>query len=191
MNTILLQLWGGVFYLLNKLFFMYAEWSYDPGNQKKWKRWAWSVYLIGLPPWLAVFYYEHNWIAAAVESSGVPSMLLGLCSTWRDNTRIYKTQWLDHLSKLMIIFGLGLSVHDFGGFVSLNQFLESGIAAGFLMGTYLLAKSKSYGYLWLATGNICAAFLMMRQGYFIMMAQQIVSVVVVLTAHRIQRSRIT
>jgi hypothetical protein len=48
--------------------------------------------------------------------------------------------------RLMILVCLGLSFCDFCGLETLNQFQELGIAAGFLMGTYLLAKSEAQGY---------------------------------------------
>ncbi len=85
MITFLLQLWGGLFYLLNKFFFARAERSTNHFNKQKWLVRAWTVYLIGVPPWVIIFIAERNWIAAAVESSGVPTMLIGWAqqrSTW-------------------------------------------------------------------------------------------------------------
>jgi hypothetical protein len=90
----------------------------------------------------------------------------------------------------MIVMGLGLSFYDYGGLTTLNQVLEPGIAAIFLMGTYLLAKSKPQGYFWLLVGNVSAASLMMRQGYFLLMTQQILSLRLVLDADRIQRRKV-
>ncbi len=152
--------------------------------------WAWSVYLLGLPPWIFIFISERNWIAAAVESSGVPAMLLGLSAAWSGQTHSHEYVWLDHLAKLMIIIGLALSFYDFGGLATVNQFLELGIAAGFLMGTYLLAKLKPEGYFWLMLGNISAALLMMRQEYFVLMTQQIMSLGLVHDAYRVQRRKL-
>lgn len=182
-----LQLWGGLFYLLNKVFFFYSERTLSRAQQRKWRSWAWIVYLIGLPPWIVIFIAERNWIAAAVESSGVPSMLLGLWAARKESTQLQEYRWLDYLAKLMIPVGLGASFLDFGGLVSFHQFLESGIALCFLMGTYSLAKSKPGGYLWLAGGNICAALLMMQQGYTLLMTQQTISLSFVLRAFFIQR----
>jgi hypothetical protein len=190
MLNILLQIWGGMFYLLNKLFFSKAERAVNQRHQQKWRMRAWASYLIGLPPWILIFISERNWIAAAVESSGVPAMLIGLSAARQSHTQLHEYVWLDHLAKLMIIIGLGLSLFDFGGLATLNQFLELGIAAGFLMGTYLLAKSKPQGYFWLTLGNISAALLMMRQGYFLLMTQQIISLSLVIDAYRIQRRKV-
>lgn len=190
MLNILLQLWGGVFYLLNKLFFSKAERAVNQRHQQKWRLRAWSAYLIGLPSWVFIFISERNWIAAAVESSGVPAMLIGLSAAWEVRTQFHEYVWLDYLAKLMIIIGLGLSFYDFGGLVTLNQFLELGIASGFLMGTYLLAKSKPQGYFWLAIGNISAALLTMRERYFLLMIQQMISLVIVIDAYQVQRRKV-
>jgi hypothetical protein len=190
MLTFILQIWGGTFYLLNKLFFSKAERAINQRYQQKCMLRAWSAYLIGLPPWVLIFISERNWIAAAVESSGVPAMLIGLSAAWQGHNKIHEFVWLNHLAKLMILIGLGLSFYDFGGLATLNQFLEIGIAAGFLMGTYLLAKSKPQGYFWLIVGNINAAFLMMRQGYFLLMIQQIISLSLVIDAYRVQRRKV-
>ena len=190
MLNILLQIWGGMFYLLNKLFFSKAERAVNQRHQMKWRLRAWTSYLIGLPPWVIIFISERNWIAAAVESSGVPAMLIGLSAARRGQPQFHESAWLDHLAKLMIIIGLGLSFYDFGGLATLNQFLELGIAAGFLMGTYLLAKSKPQGYFWLTLGNINAALLMMHQGYFLLMTQQIISLSLVLDAYHVQKRKV-
>lgn len=189
MLNFLLQIWGGTFYLLNKLFFSKAERAVNQPYQQKWRLRAWSSYLIGLPPWVFIFISERNWIAAAVESSGVPAMLIGLSAALQGHTKLHEYVWINHLAKLMIIIGLGLSFYDFGGLATLNQFLELGIAAGFLMGTYLLAKSKPQGYFWLTVGNISAALLMMRQGYFLLMTQQFISLSLVIDAYRVQRRK--
>lgn len=189
MLIILLQIWGGSFYLLNKLFFARAERAITPQRQQKWRVRAWTAYLIGVPPWVFIFISERNWIAAAVESSGVPAMLIGLSAAYQGHTQLHKTGWLDHLAKLMIISGLGLSLYDFGGLTTFNQVLELGVAAGFLLGTYLLAKSRPQGYFWLMVGNVCAAALMMRQGYFILMVQQILSLTLVIDAYRNRKRR--
>jgi hypothetical protein len=189
MHNFTLQLWGGAFYLLNKLLFSRAERAINQQHQQKWMVRAWTAYLIGLPPWVLIFISEGNWIAAAVESSGVPAMLIGLSAAWQGHVKFHAFTWLDYLAKLMILIGLGLSFYNYGGLATLNQFLELGIAAGFLIGTYLLAKSKPQGYFWLTIGNISAAYLMMRQKYFLLMIQQVISLSLVLDAYRMHRRR--
>ena len=186
MSTILLQWWGGAFYLLNKILFSKAERAVDLRHQYKWRRLAWTAYLIGLPPWVFIFFSEHNWIAAAVESSGVPAMLMGLCAAWKGHARIQGYIWLDRIARVTLFLGLGLSLYDFGGLTTFNQVLELGVAAGFLLGTYLLAKSRPHGYFWFIVGNVSAASLMMRQGYYVLMTQQIISLSLVLDAYWVQ-----
>ena len=100
---------------------------------------------MGLLPWVIIFISEHNWIAAAVEAGGAPAMLMGLSIAWRGQRQ--ESRWLDHFTKLAVFLGLGLSFYDFGGITTLNQVLELGIASGFLIGTYLLAKEKPHGYI--------------------------------------------
>ena len=187
MFNIFLQITGGLFYFSNKLFFAAAERTKNKYKKQQWRTAAWIVYLLGVSPWVIIFISEHNWIAAAIESSGVPAMLMGLVNVWRKENNSSLSRWLDILSKIMIITGLGISLFDFGGITALNQIIELGIAAGFLFGTYFLAKSSSFGYIWLLVGNISAALLMMRQGYYILMYQQLISMVPVtdaLISHR-------
>lgn len=187
MFMILLQVWGGLFYLLNKLFFARAERTANLVDRQKWLVRAWIVYLIGIPPWVIIFVSERNWIAAAVEASSVPAMIIGLNAA-RHGQNV-KRSWLDHLARLLVVFGLGLSLYDFGGITHLNQLFEIGVAAGFLVGTYMLAKEKSQGYVWLMVGNISAASLMGVQGYYLLMAQQLISLVLVIDAYRIRRQK--
>ena len=90
-------------------------------------------------------------------------------------------------SILSFKFGLGLSLYEFRGINTLNQFLELGIAAGFLMGTYLLAKDNAHGYFWLMLGNVSCASLMGIQGFLILMIQQLISFVFVTDAYLVRR----
>lgn len=89
--------------------------------------------------------------------------------------------WLDQLSILAV--GLGLSFYNFRGITSLNQLLELGIAAGFLIETYQLAKENPQGYLWFIVGNMSCALLMGREGFLLLMMQQIVSLAFVIDAY--------
>lgn len=91
-------------------------------------------------------------------------------------------KWLDYTAKITMISGLILSIYEFGGINTINQVLEMGIAAGFLMGTYLLAKDNVYGYFWLIIGNLSCSALMGIQGFFFLMAQQLISIIFVTDA---------
>ena len=176
-----LQIWGGVFYLLNKIFFSRAERSKNQRLRRVWRIRSWIVYLAGLPAWVVVFISEHNWIAAGVESGGAPAMTIGLIIAWRGHGN--EPKWLDYVAKLSVLIGLALSFYEFGGIKTLNQALELGIAAGFLMGTYMMAKDKVQGYFWLMLGNVSCASLMGLEGFFVLMAQQTVSLFFVTDAY--------
>lgn len=190
MLTLFFQIWGGSGYLLNKLFFARAERASNFQHKLTLLRWAWIAYLVGLPPWVYIFISERNWIAAAVESSGVPAMLIGLIASWQGRNQTGQHTWLDHLAKLMVVTGLGLSLYDSGGLTKPTQFMELGVAAGFLLGTYLMAKGKPQGYFWLMVGNVSAASLMLQQGYYVLGVQQLVSLALVMDAFRVQRQKV-
>ncbi len=187
MIDISLQIWGGLFYLLNKVFFSQAERSKTINGRKIWRIRSWIVYLAGLPAWVVVFISEHNWIAAGVESGGAPAMLVGLIIALRGHGA--EPKWLDSISKISVLVGLALSVYEFGGIKNLSQLLELGIAAGFLMGTYMMAKDNAQGYLWLMLGNVSCASLMGIEGYFIFMTQQLVSLAFVTDAFLTRRKK--
>lgn len=186
MIDIFLQIWGGVCYLLNKIFFSRAERN-TKGLKRIWRMRSWIVYMIGLPTWVIVFISKHNWIAASVESGGAASMIVGFYIAWRGQGS--EPGWLDNLAKISVLFGLSISCYEFGGINTIVQIFELGIAAGFLMGTYMMAKNRTQGYFWLMIGNISCAFLMHLEGYKILMAQQILSLVFVIDAY-IARKRI-
>jgi hypothetical protein len=188
MIDISLQIWGGLFYLLNKVFFSQAERSKTFNGRKVWRIRSWIVYMAGLPAWVVVFISEHNWIAAGVESGGAPAMLVGLIIAWRGKGK--EPKWLDSIAKLSVLLGLVLSIYEFGGIKNLSQFFELGIAAGFLMGTYMMAKDNIQGYLWLMLGNVSCASLMGMEGYFILMTQQLVSLVFVTDGFIVRRKKL-
>src|SRR3990167_2248669 len=174
MLKLFFQLWGAAFFLLNKIFLSKSERCSFPEKKKKWLVISWVVYLIGLPTWVIVFILESNWIAACVEAGGAPAMIVGLYTALHGQNK--HPLWLDYFAKTAVIAGLLISLYHFGGIFSIKQFLELGIATGFLLGTYFLAKEKIQpGYLWFLVGNISCAILMGMESYFILMAQQIIS----------------
>lgn len=184
MLTLFLQITGGLCYFSNKVFFATAERASSDQYKQRWRTAAWIVYLLGVTPWVTIFITERNWIAAAVESGGVPAMLMGLINVIRKEQNSTLSRLLDIIAKVMIVAGLGISLYDFGGITTVNQIIELGIAAGFLFGTYFMAKLSSAGYIWLLVGNTTAALLMMRQEYYILMAQQLLSMIPVSDALR-------
>lgn len=181
MLDILMQIIGGGFYLLNKVFLAFSEKSESKETTKKWKISAWTVYLIGLPAWLVIFYFNRNWIAGCLEAAGGPAMVLGLLIAWRgkDNT----PKWLDYIALFLIPIGIGYSIYDFGGITTMNQVYELGIASGFLIGNYLLAKQIPSGYLWFMLMHVFAGLLMYNQGYFFLMVLQVVSLGFIIYAY--------
>src|SRR3989344_2628644 len=71
---ILLQLWGGLFYLFAKIFLARAEGE----ENSKWRTWGWITYLLGVPPWVIILALNQNWIAMALEAGGIPAIILGI-----------------------------------------------------------------------------------------------------------------
>lgn len=138
---ILLQMWGGVAYLSNKICFSQAERSVSRERNRFWRLCSWGIYLAGLPAWIIVFISEHNWIAATVESGGAPAMAIGFIIALRGHGN--EPKWLDYLARCSVLVGMAVSFYEYGGITTVTQVCEICIAAGFLMGTYLMAQDTS------------------------------------------------
>lgn len=175
------QIWGALFYLLNKIFFSLLERESSTLKKRRFRIFCWIAYLVALPAWLVAFISQGNWIAASVEFGAAPVMIVGLIIALKGHGS--EPHWLNHIAKIFVIIGIAISIYDSRGFSSLNQFLELGITAGFLLGTYIAAKQKKSGYLWFVVGNLCCATLMYRENYYILMAQQLLSLVFVIDAY--------
>ncbi len=171
---IFLQLWGGVCYLLNKIFLSLAEGRSD----RKFKVLGWSVYLVGVPAWVVILVLKHNWIAAAIETGGVPAMLLGLVTALLKGGK-QPPRWLEKIAGVFVyiflIVGVVYSWYDFGGITAISQVLEMGVMAGFLLGSYLLARGKPTGWLWFMLMNASMGILMAMQYKPILAIQQLIS----------------
>lgn len=181
-----LQWLGGGFYLLNKVFFSFAERAQARGRSEQSRQWqiaSWIVYLAGLGPWVIIFVSWRNWIAASVEASGTPAMILGLVTALRLGESRKAPQWLDFTAITLIVLGFGFSFYDFGGLRTLNQWLEVGLVTGFLIGTYLLAKKRASGYLWFILMHVSCGSLMWIQHYPWLTLQQVVSLGFILDAY--------
>ncbi len=188
---IFLQVWGGIGYLLNKIFLWFSEYTLNGGknaNARKWRIASWVVYMFGLPPWVIIFVMRRNWIAASVEASGAPAMFLGLALALR-GTISSPPRWLDRLALVCIPLGFGCSFYDFGGITTINQWLEVGLVVGYLVGTYLLAKERASGYLWYVLMHVTCGWLMWIQGYPWLFLQQLVSLVFITDAWRATQKR--
>ena len=173
---LLVQIWAGSFYLLNKVFFSTAERA-EPALKRKLKATGWIVYILGVPAWAIILIGNHNWIAASIEIGGVPAMLLGLYNVVNSNKKRNKP--LEFTARFstysFIMFGVGFSLFEYGGINTLSQILEIGIMIGFLLGSYLLAKNSVYGWPFFMLMNVSAGMLMYIQDKPILAAQQALS----------------
>ncbi len=188
MFTIFLQIWGGLFYTINKIFFSQAERSKTRDNKRRWQIRSWAVYLIGVPAWVTLFIMKHDWIAAAMETGVIPTMIMGLVIAWRGGGG-KQPKVLDYIARTFIVVGMVLSFRDAGGLNSVTQFLEINIALASLVGTYLLARNNPKGYLWIFSGNFACGTLMYMHDLYILAVQQVLSALFIFDAYRIQYKR--
>lgn len=171
-----LQIWGGSFYLSNKILLAIAE-SKNKKTKRRLKLLGWWIYILGVPAWVIVLATKQNWIAASIEAGGVPSMLLGLYSVYKQSNTTPKRLGL--VAKLVtyaaITLGISYSVYINGGINSASQLLEIGVMVGFLLGSYLLALNHSTGWLFFILMNGSMATLMFIQDKPILSMQQLCS----------------
>lgn len=171
--NLILQIWGGLFYLTNKILFAFSE---GKPERKKIRISGWIIYILGVPAWVIILISHQDWIAASIEAGGIPAMLLGLHNTLHNNTKNYFfNKLVTFFTYSSLAFGLFYSILHHGGITSTSQILEIGVMIGFLFGSYFIAKKKSYGWLFFMLMNICMASLMILQGKSILMIQQLVS----------------
>lgn len=183
----ILQIWGGGFYLLNKILFSVAE-----GQPAQRKRSitikAWIIYILGVPPWVIILVGHQNWIAASIEAGAIPAMLLGLYNTYHSTSqqhgRVYRffNRVVACCTYGSLLFGLSYSMIEYGGIVSVSQLLEIGVMMGFLLGSYALAKNNRIGWFFFMLMNLSMASLMLLQEKPILMVQQFVSLCFVVYA---------
>lgn len=185
---IALQIWGGGAYLINKILFALGE-GKGIDIQRKYKLYGWVTYIFGVPAWVIILLCEQNWIAASIEAGGVPSMLLGLYTVYEGSQAAHRI--LDRIASLFtygsIALGVGYSLVDYGGITSFSQLLEIGVMVGFLLGSYLLAKSNRTGWLFFMLMNGSMATLMFIQNKPLLVMQQLVSLSFVVYGFRASR----
>ena len=173
---LLLQVWGGGFYLLNKIFFALSEGKTKP-TKRRFKIIGWIIYILGVPAWVIILISKHDWIAASIEAGGLPAMLFGLYNAYQQSET--PNRMLDAITSgftyFFVMLGLSYSVYDYGGITSLSQLLEIGVMIGFLIGSYLLAKNNLYGWLFFMLMNASMGTLMLIQNKPILSIQQLVS----------------
>lgn len=172
MADIVLQVWGGIFYLLAKIFLSYAEGNGD----SKWRIFGWLAYLIGIPAWIIVLAQNHNWIAMTIELGGAPAMVLGIMAA---NNKSSHFSQIDMVVKMLVwilvIIGVSYSIYESHGIILLSQTLECGVTIGYLGGTYLLAKRNGKGWLFFALMNLSMGTLMIIQNKWIFVILQMIS----------------
>ena len=179
-----LQIWGGLFYLTNKVLFALSVGQIDT-RRRLIQVMAWIIYILGVPAWVILLVGQHDWIAASIEAGGVPAMLLGLYNTVKGSVQPHRlfNVLVSLCTYASLTFGLLYSLNHHGGLVSLSQMLEIGVMIGFLLGTYLLAKNREQGWLFFMLMNISMAALMMLQDKPILMGQQFLSLCFVLYSY--------
>lgn len=181
-----LQIWGGVLYLFNKIFLAQAEGQEDG---RRWRISGWAVYLAGLPAWVIILVSHQDWIAAAIEAGGAPSMFLGLIVALKGMEEKPKTleKGAQIVAYSILVLWVGYSLYDFGGITAFSQILEMGVMAGYLVGTWMLARQKPTGWLWFGVMTISMGSLMFMQAKPILGVQQVISLGFVI--HGFRRSR--
>jgi hypothetical protein len=171
-----LQCWGGAGYLFSKIFIARSEFLEDG---KKWRLAGWITYLAALPAWVFLLAGRQNWIAAAIETAGIPSIILGIVITWKRNNNPNKyADWsIRVFTGMMILLGVIFSICTFGGIKTFSQMLEIVIIFGYLVSNYLLARRSPYAWLMFMTGLVSMGMLMYIQDKIILCVQQLVSLV--------------
>ncbi|PLY00598.1 MAG: hypothetical protein C0623_06980 [Desulfuromonas sp.] len=173
---LLLQIWGGGLYLLNKIFFATAEGRVE-STKRNLRIIGWVVYILGVPAWVIILVGKHDWIAASIEAGGVPAMLFGLYNVYRNPeipNRAFD-RFATFCTYAFLVLGVGYSLYDYGGVATLSQVLEIGVMAGFLVGSILLAKKNLNGWLFFMLMNVSMSSLMFLQHKPLLATQQLVS----------------
>ena len=172
----ILQVWGGLFYLTNKVCFSVAEGKPEKAA-KRLRLAGWLIYILGVPAWVILLVMKHNWIAASIEAGGLPAMLLGLYNVHKDGEGVHPFfgSVTSGLTYAFMVFGVGYSLYDYNGLVAVTQLLEMGVMVGFLMGSYFMAKGNISGWLFFMLMNVSMGALMGIQGKPVLACQQVLS----------------
>lgn len=186
---LILQIWGGGCYLLNKIFFAVSE-DKEQNLKRLFKLYGWAIYILGVPAWVIILLGKQNWITASIEAGGVPSMFLGLYSVYKNSETPNKI--FDRIASFFtygsLTLGVSYSFIDYGGISSISQVLEIGVMIGFLLGSYLLAKNNRTGWLFFMLMNGSMATLMFIQNKPLLALQQMVSLCFVIYGYKSSRA---
>ncbi len=178
--NLILQIWGGSCYLLNKILFSLAQ-NREHEKARILKITGWIIYILGVPAWAVILFRKHDWIAGFLEVGGLPSMVFGLVSSINPHHRAGR--YFDHFARivtvLFILLGTGYSILDFGGLKSLSQGLEILTTIGFLAGSYYMARNHPVGWFFFMLMNAGMGALMLIQGHPLLALQQMISLLFV------------
>jgi hypothetical protein len=177
-----LQIWGGIGYLLAKISLAIAG---GMNTGRKWYILGWVSYLIGIPAWVILLVNKNNWIIAAIELGSIPSMILGLVTTWKQDTQVNKIfdMVVKYFTLFMITLGISYSIYYFHGLTTFSQILEILATVGFLLSSYLLARNNPTGWLLSALTCTCMGILMLLQYKILLVFQQGISLIVVVVGY--------
>lgn len=166
-----LQIWGGIGYLLAQILLAFAEGNNDG---RKLRIAGWSFYLMGMPAWIILLISKNDWVVAGTDVGSIPSMILGIAMALKREKK--PPQVFDISARIitivMIVFGFIYSIYHFHGIKTFSQILEIIVTVAFLLGTYLLAKKKPTGWLLFSLSCICMAALMLIQVKILLLIQQ-------------------
>jgi len=178
---LILQIWGGIGYLLAKILLAAAEGN---NNNRKLRIIGWFSYLGGIPAWVIILTGNNNWVVAAIDIGSIPSMILGIVIAWKKNIHVSKTvdTFVKFFTFFMILLGAFYSIYCFHSITAFSQILEILITFCFLFGTYLLAKNNPAGWL-LEYTCICVIILMALQNKPLLVFLQVISLFVVVIAY--------
>jgi hypothetical protein len=176
---LLLQIWGGTFYLLAKILLAVAE---GLNNGRKCRIIGWFSYLLGIPAWVILLISNNNWVVASNEIGSVPSMILGIITAWNQNIKVNKIfdRFVKYFTFSMITFGVVYSIYYFHGVTTFTQLLEIFVIIGFLSGSYFLAKTNLKGWLFFALMCISMLILMLVQNKILLAILQGFSIIVII-----------
>jgi len=173
---LMLQIWGGLFYLLNKVFLALAE-GKPPKLKRRLRIMGWSVYILGVPAWSIIFIGNHSWIAASLEVACLPTMCLGLYNVVKAASKPNKTlvRVVTCLTYSFLFSGVSYSLYDFGGIQEFSQLLELIIVFSFFVGGDLLAKENINGWIFFMLMITSTSILMLIQHKPLLVLQQLTS----------------
>jgi len=128
-------------------------------------------------------------MASAIEVGGVPSMILGLIVALKgvDSSQELLNRAAKIFAYSLLTIGIAYSLYDFGGITAFSQVLEIVMIAGFLIGTYLLARKSPVGWLWFMPMNTSAGILMFIQDKPYLALQQALSLCFVIRGYVLSR----